>query len=218
MIGEILFKKLFGVLTASLLLVVSPVSVLAASSANTVDVTTHYSHPETGVIEDSGGSDSSALGQSMCESAVYDKGLFEDNGDSSYATVRIVLMDAVEGVSFYVNDNPVDTEVTQEGVDGEGRTYSDFRFKDSDINNIIKCKMFVEPMGRDVVFFITLSNKQPGNSEFKVVETTTSDKLSEVRLSAKADIEAMSEISSTQKDDLLAKLDKATSEEDIKAF
>ena len=109
-----MFKKFVGMLAVGVLLIVSPVSAYAASSVSTVDVTAHYSHPTTGEIVDSGGSDSSALGQSMCESALYDKGLFEDNGSASYATVRIVLMDAVENVSFYVDDNPVESEVTQE--------------------------------------------------------------------------------------------------------
>ena len=44
----------------------------ASSGVYTATATSHYRHPSTGVIEDSGGEGSYVLGQSMTESALKD--------------------------------------------------------------------------------------------------------------------------------------------------
>ena len=185
--------------------------------AYTVDVTTHYEHPETGVIEDSAGEDNKTLGQSMTEGAIYNKGLYEVTADHNYATIRIVLMDAVTEVNYYVADNPVAAEKTQEGIDSEGRSYADFRFEDSDISNIIKCKLFVEPMGRDVVFFITLANPAAGNGEFVVSENTVTDEFSKPRAEALASLESMEDIADKDRQEAKEAIKNAATEGEIQS-
>lgn len=183
-----------------------------SQGAYTVDVTTHYEHPETGVIEDSGGEDSKTLGQSMTEGAVFNRGLYEVGNNGNHATVRIVLMDAVTEVNYYVADSPVTAEKTQEGIDSEGRSYADFRFEDSAISNIIKCKLFVEPMGRDVVFFITLSNPEKGNADFVVSEDSVSDEFSKPRAEALTSLESMEDIADKDRQDAKELIQNAASE------
>lgn len=49
----------------------------ASSGVYTATATSHYRHPSTGVIEDSGGEGSYVLGQSMTESALNKNALVE---------------------------------------------------------------------------------------------------------------------------------------------
>lgn len=185
-----------------------------APGAYTVDVKTHYIHPETGVIEDSGGEDAKEIGQSMTESTVSSQGLYEVGSDGNYATVRIVLMDAVGEVSYFVADKPALAEITQEGVNSEGKTYADFRFKDDDITKVIKCKLYVEPMDREVIFYMTLSNPVEGSADFKVTKQKE-DPLADSRLEGLQKLEALEDIG--QKDLQIAKdqVTNASSQEEI---
>ena len=65
---------------------ITSVSVLATSNGiYTATATSHYRHPTTGVIEDSGGEGSAVLGQSMTDSALNKSALVEvdANGNTS---------------------------------------------------------------------------------------------------------------------------------------
>ena len=179
----------------------------------TVDVKTHYAHPETGVIEDAGGEDSKEIGQSMTQSTVSSQGLYEVGANASYATVRIMLMDAVGDVSYYVADKPVMAEISQEGVSADGKHYADFRFEDNDITKVIKCKLYVEPMDRQTIFYITLSNPVKGSADFKVSEIAQEDPLADSRSQGLQKIEALEDLG--QKDSQEAQdLIKAASTQD----
>lgn len=130
----------------------------------TATATPHYRNPLTGKIEDSGGEDSEVLGQSMTESATYTKALVEvDSNGNTYITVRLKLMDNIQNPTFKVDGSSVSASLMQE--DYSANT-ADYRMKVASENSVIRCSMYVVPMGRDVIFFITVSNLNSGSGDF----------------------------------------------------
>lgn len=150
-----------------LALMASIASVPALAASNGIYIATaspHYKHPTTGKIEDAGGDGSSVLGQSMTESATYKKALVEvDPAGNTYITVRLQLMDNIQNPQFQVDGQSVSASLMQE--DYTNNT-ADFRMKVNSENSIIRCNMYVIAMGRDVIFYITVSNLQSGSGDF----------------------------------------------------
>ena len=147
------------------------VPVFAASSGiYLATATPHYKHPTTGTIEDSGGENSSVLGQSMTDSATHKQALVEvDANGNTYITVRLKLMDNIQNPQFQVDGNrsgsftPVTATAMQEDL---SNNTTDYRMKVPGENAIIRCNMYVVPMGREVIFYITVSNLQSGSGDF----------------------------------------------------
>lgn len=156
---------------AALTMTARPAVALAAeeTSVSTATATAHYSHPVTGAIEDSGGSSSAVLGQSMVEGVTGTQALVEvDAEGSTWVTVRFSLINEISDVAFSYD------------VDGSGAAYADapatlmrqddvnetgdFRFSVPSVDSVIRCSLYVAPMGRSVVFFITLSDAVAGNA------------------------------------------------------
>ena len=136
----------------------------ASNGIYTATATPHYKNPLTGKIEDSGGEDSEVLGQSMTESATYTKALVEvDSNGNTYITVRLKLMDNIQNPTFKVDGSSVSASLMQE--DYSANT-ADYRMKVASENSVIRCSMYVVPMGRDVIFFITVSNLNSGSGDF----------------------------------------------------
>lgn len=136
----------------------------ASNGIYTATATPHYRNPLTGKIEDSGGEDSEVLGQSMTESATDTKALVEvDSNGNTYITVRLKLMDNIQNPTFKVDGNSVSASLMQE--DYSANT-ADYRMKVASENSVIRCSMYVVPMGRDVIFFITVSNLNSGSGDF----------------------------------------------------
>ena len=150
---------------------ITSVPVLAASPGiYTATATSHYRHPTTGVIEDSGGEGSYVLGQSMTDSALNKAALVEvDSSGATWITIRLNLMDNIQNPQFQVdgsrngNFSAVSATVMQE--DFTNNT-TDFRMQVPSENAIIRCNMYVIPMGRDVIFYITVGNLQSGSGDF----------------------------------------------------
>ena len=150
---------------------ITSIPVLAASNGiYTATATSHYRHPTTGVIEDSGGEGSYVLGQSMTDSALNKAALVEvDPQGNTFVTVRLNLMDNIQNPQFQVdgsrngNFSSVSATVMQE--DFTNNT-TDFRMQVPSENAIIRCNMYVIPMGRDVIFYITVGNLQSGSGDF----------------------------------------------------
>ena len=150
---------------------ITSVPVLAASPGiYTATATSHYKHPTTGKIEDSGGEGSYVLGQSMTDSALNKAALVEvDPQGNTFVTVRLNLMDNIQNPQFQVdgsrngNFSAVSATVMQE--DFTNNT-TDFRMQVPSENAIIRCNMYVIPMGRDVIFYITVGNLQSGSGDF----------------------------------------------------
>ena len=143
-----------------------------AASGNVYTCTVHpcYAHPVTGEIEDSGGEASYATGQGMVDGVVYTTGILEltDSGEY-YLTVRFSLMDQTSGHSFWVQNvgdsgwaTPA-VGVTGNGTDDNGTT-ADICIQVPGENCVVRCSMYVAPMGRDVVFYLYPSDYAAGNN------------------------------------------------------
>lgn len=155
-----------------------------ASSGNvySCQIARTYQHPVTGKVEDSGGNSSKATGQGMVEGAISSKGLLEvtDSGDY-YLTFRISLVDYTSDLSFSVQKRGESRFQTQSvtqtatGKDNNGTT-KDLRIKLPSQDSIIRCSMYVKPMGRNVIFYFYPGNYTTGNSVgMKALMVTTSN-------------------------------------------
>ena len=143
-----------------------------AASGNVYTCVIHpcYAHPVTGVIEDSGGEASYATGQGMVEGAVYPTGILEltDSGEY-YLTIRMSLMDYTSNHSFWVqnvgdfNWSSPAIGVTGNGTDDNGTT-ADICMQVPSENCVVRGSMYVEPMGRDVIFYLYPSDYTAGNN------------------------------------------------------
>ena len=130
-----------------------------------------YAHPVTGVIEDSGGESSYATGQGMVEGCVYSNGILEVTDDGAYyLTIRMSLMDYTSGHSFQVQNvgdsgwsTPSEIGITGNGSDSNGTT-ADVCMRVPSENCVVRGSMYVEPMGRDVIFYLYPSNYSEGNN------------------------------------------------------
>lgn len=168
-------KFLAGFMAVMLALVMgagfSAVTVKAASgTVYTCSITPSYSHPVTGVIEDSGGEANYTTGQGMVEGAVYTTGMLEvTDGGSYYLTFRMSLMDYASNHSFLVQNvgdsgwSTPGMSVTANGSDSNGTT-EDICIQVPSENCVVRGSMYVEPMGRDVIFYFYPGNYAEGNS------------------------------------------------------
>lgn len=154
-----------------------------ASSGNvySCQIARTYQHPVTGKVEDSGGNSSKATGQGMVEGSISSKGLLEvtDSGDY-YLTFRISLVDYTSDLNFSVQKRGTSGFQTQSvtqtatGKDNNGTT-KDLRIKLPSQDSIIRCSMYVKPMGRNVIFYFYPGNYTAGNSVgMKALMVTTS--------------------------------------------
>lgn len=154
----------------------------AGGSVYTCSVTPCYRHPVTGVIEDSGGEASYATGQGMVEGCVYQTGILEVTADGKYyLTIRLSLMDYTSNHSFWVQSvgdsdwsSPAEIGITGNGTDSNGTT-ADICMRVPSENCVVRGSMYVEPMGRDVVFYCYPSNYAEGNTTNMNATMTASD-------------------------------------------
>lgn len=153
----------------------------ASGNVYSCQIARTYQHPVTGKVEDSGGSSSKATGQGMVEGAISSKGLLEvtDAGDY-YLTFRISLVDYTSNLGFSVQKRGESRFQTQSvtqtatGKDNNGTT-KDLRIKLPSQDSIIRCSMYVKPMGRNVIFYFYPGNYTAGNSVgMKALMVTTS--------------------------------------------
>ena len=153
------------VVVLALMAGISTIPALAASNGiYTATATSHYKHPVTGIIEDSGGEGSYVLGQSMTDSALNKAALVEvDSSGATWITIRLNLMDNIQSPAFQVDGSSVSATLMQE--DYTNNT-ADYRMRVNSENSIIRCNMYVIPMGRDVIFYITVGNLQSGSGDF----------------------------------------------------
>lgn len=172
-IAKFFTKLCCAVVVLALMAGITAVQALALSNGIYIaKATPHYKHPITGVIEDSGGEGSAVLGQSMTESALYNKALVEvDNAGTTYITVRLKLMDNIEDPEFEIDGNSVSATLMQEDYT---ENTADYRMKVPSEKSVIKCSMYVVPMGRQVKFFITVSDLTSGSGDF--ITSVTVDK------------------------------------------
>ena len=154
----------------------------------TAKMTGHYRHPVTQVIEDSGGEGSYALGQSMVDNITSEDVYIQTiDEDTAYATFTFYLMNSIKDVEFKIQ-NEGDTEWTdvEHEVIREGDDESDLRVPLTTPDTLMRCTFYVIPMGRTVIFYITLDDRVEGNNtSFEAVSGeiggTSAGKLSETK-------------------------------------
>lgn len=168
-------KNLAGIMTVLLALLMGVgFSAIPVSAAKGIVYTTKihptYTHPVTGVIEDSGGQASYATGQGMVEGCISSTGILEvtDSGEY-YLTIRMGLIDYTSDQNFQVQNRgesgwkSLSMGVTGNGSDSTGTT-ADICIQVPSKDCILKGSMYVEPMGRTVIFYLYPSDFKEGNS------------------------------------------------------
>ena len=163
--------SIFAVMMSVILFVLAGQNVSAATgNIYTCKISASYQHPVTGKIEDSGGSQSKATGQGMVEGSVFSRGLMEvTQSGEIYLTFRMSLIDYTSKHSFSVQKRGVSgwsnasVVQTSSGKDNNGKT-ADLRMKIPSKDCIIRCSMYVNPMGRNVIFYFYPSSITEGNS------------------------------------------------------
>lgn len=135
-----------------------------ASDYYSATATPWYRNPATGVIEDSGGDASEVLGQSMTEGCVSPNAFLEiDDADNRYVTLRLGLMDNINNVNILADDDWANAyyQCSPQTIAVDGAT-TDFRFLVGSEGAIFRINMYVVPMGREVIFYVTLSGFAEG--------------------------------------------------------
>lgn len=153
-----------------LTIIPSQISRAASGTVYTCSVTPSYSNPVTGEIEDAGGEAGYATGQGMVQSAMYSTGILEvtDTGEY-YLTVRLGMMDYTSNHSFWVQNvgdsgwSAPAVGQTGSGSDGNGTT-ADICIQVPSENCVVRVSMYVEPMGRDVIYYFYPSGYSEGNT------------------------------------------------------
>lgn len=163
-------KKIINSLCLMALIFTSLINVTYAYSQEIAKTTPYYSHPVTGVIEDPG--NNPGIGQGMTENVVSPQALVETTDDGRiFLSVRFNLANYIKNESFAVqnygdeNFYSVKAEVTNQTSETR-----DYRFEIPSKNVIVRSSFFVEPMGRDVIFYYTISDLVAGNTDFKTLE------------------------------------------------
>jgi hypothetical protein len=134
---------------------------------------TYYLNPDTGVTDD-GGSKNAAIGEGMCRSVIYEKALVEIEDGKIYATVRVQLVSNMGAIKFTVQQKPGDpasyASVSPRVIaEDAGADTADYRFQVPAVNSYIGCSTYVTPMGRDVKFYMNLSDDlAAGSGDFVV--------------------------------------------------
>lgn len=154
----------------------------------------NYRHPISGQIEDSGGEHSFDIGQGMVEGTVYSDAMLEESDAGKIVlTFRMSLADYSGNYQFWIQPGgtgsfqAVDYNITQKGTDTNGTTL-DIAISLPTVNSIIRGSMFVEPMGREVVFYLSASEliqKYSGNMLAQLVTETDNSQNQEVKDSQK---------------------------------
>ena len=150
----------------------------------TTSVSPQYRNPLTGAIEDSGGEEKEALGQGMAQSTVSGVGLVSGN---VYATYRINNASAMSSISFSTSAGGGFYGVSAVNTNTVGNS-ADYRIKVPYAGAPVKCALYVAPMGREVIFFMTSAGLTPGQGDFvSTIDTSVQAQASQGSESAKAE-------------------------------
>lgn len=157
------------ILTAAFALLIAAASVTTYAmddGAYTAGRTTSYANPDTGETIDGG--TNIALGDSMCESMIDTEVLIEQVGDKRYVTFGLGLMSNISNVAFQAVGEDGTLRDVKYASTGSCERMDDicehFRVELKPTDKYISPIVFVDPMGRDVQFFIIpdFDNAVPG--------------------------------------------------------
>ena len=161
-------------LCLALLLGLLTVSASAATQPGvyTGTVTTNYHNPDTGKIDDPG-EDETGLGEGMCRSATGTTALVEvDAAGNTWLTIRLLLQSNCSNVALYTRTGYNTYEKVDYTVISEdsGNDSIDYRFQVSEAGVMLKGTMYVAPMGRDVLWYLSVDpdSLTAGSGDFEV--------------------------------------------------
>ena len=144
-----------NILLMMLFMLMTPVHALN-DGAYLVGRSTSYTNPLTGQTEDGG--ENIALGESMVSNIVESQLLVEQTNGKYYITVGLGLASNVSNVRFKVMNSSgsmSSVSATKTGSSSaNGDTVNHYRLQVSSLDLYISPIMYVNPMGRDVQFFI----------------------------------------------------------------
>ena len=155
-------KRLFIIATTFILMSVGQLQPIQAldDGAYLIGCSSSYANPLTGQPEDGG--TNIALGDSMISSILEDQLLLEQVGGKIYITVGLGLSSQISNVRMKVMDsqgNMSNKSVTVTGSSqANGDTVKHYRIQVDSLSQYISPIMYVNAMGRDVQFFITLNS------------------------------------------------------------
>ena len=155
-------KKILSLLLALLLLLPSRAF---ANGPCIVDMRASYRHPATGVIEDSGKNE--GIGQGMAEGVLHPQALYEEVGGKRLLTIRLHMMDNVSKVGIAVQRKGASgfSNASYDSPQGGGE-WKDFRFQLPAKECVIRLSLFIDAMGREVIFYGDMGKMTPGNTDF----------------------------------------------------
>lgn len=145
-------------------------NILSAEAAQkevyTAEIQGNYRSPASGEIEDGGGEESYALGQSMVESMVDPEGLLVSGGDGTLALyIRFHLMDQISDVKLSVQENGSDEWLPVETVEtGRTEETADFYIPVPEKDSLVRAECYVKAMGRNVIFYVSAGELTEGNT------------------------------------------------------
>ena len=148
----------------------SPSCAYAATSlALSATTQPSYENPYNGVIEDSGGVRARALGESMVNSTVDKQAFFERDTDGHcFVTLRLHQGKEIGDVKFQSSKD--DKGAFSEAIAAQTMQKNakantiDVRAQVSSQDAALRVSMYVEPMGRYVIYFVKLAQFEPGNA------------------------------------------------------
>lgn len=123
-----------------------------------VNNTTYYVNPDTGISNDGG---ETSTGEAMCRNAVFPETRYEYTDGKHYVTVRLKLSSFLDKVTFQeqkIKGSSDSYQKVSHTVVGENKEENtkDYRFEVSSPDLLIHPSFYVEPMSRDVAFFLSI--------------------------------------------------------------
>lgn len=138
----------------------------------------YYAHPITGVIEDAG--NNAGIGQGMAENVLHPQALLEEDDGRYFLSVRYNLANYISNETFAVQEkDDEDFYSTEAVVTNETGETRDYRFEIPSKDVIIRTSFYVEPMGRDIVFYYTVSDFIEGNTDFAQLKNVSDEEITE---------------------------------------
>ena len=141
----------------------------ATSLALSATTQPSYENPYNGVIEDSGGVRARALGESMVNSTVDKQAFFERDTDGHcFVTLRLHQGKEIGDVKFQSSKD--DKGAFSEAIAAQTMQKNakantiDVRAQVSSQDAALRVSMYVEPMGRYVIYFVKLAQFEHGNA------------------------------------------------------
>lgn len=156
---SILLNYLYFIFLTITLILASNIRVFGDERVFNCSVTGYYKNPITDKVEDSGGESAMATGQGMVNGVVNKKGKLTMKDGKCYLDFTLSLADFSSKHSFSdaATGAKISCSLIGNGKDDNGKT-NKYRAQISNENSTIRISMYVDPMGRSVIYFISAGN------------------------------------------------------------